>query len=568
MPSLLPRVRFLLSVLAGWTVTSVTCFTASDNVEALEAFKLSLNLSSSDIQKLNWLGDDPCLNDWKGIDCTEDGSGLVKAMYLYGENLHGSLPTEIGLLTGMENLYLFSNQLRGTLPTEFGLMTNIKSLQLQQNWFTGSIPSELHRMTQLFTLQLQDNRFSGPLSPNIGNMSALQTLQLFGNSLSGSLPSELGLLANMNALFVQDNQFTGSIPAVLEDLSKLTSVSVYDNTELCGDPVRQSTLSTATSSFPSPESSTSSCTAASAFSSTSTFSTPLTSCFAFTASATSAPSTTESTPSPQATTAPRPRGELSGHSALSSGRPQATTAPAPGRAVWSLCSFQWCAPKPPQPPAPGASCLVTLLFPVVEPLPANFTVEVSNAMRAVMGYKGRGDVTDVMFIFFLSLNQTTKEPYHTVVNVEVVLPSYEKAKVYSRQVDNPGGVATFHAIPYFSTRSLEPAVYSINLYSDWHSELEKIIVVTDDDDAIFVKPLWLSDLLLSAIVITTFIGMAICFFDNMALVKYLFQLTYFPLINGRCIDSTSIQVHPSTAAQNKSADVSEVPVPSATSVSV
>lgn len=205
---------------------------------------------------------------------------------------------------------------------------------------------------------------------------------------------------------------------------------------------------------------------------------------------------------------------------------------------------------------------------MVDPLPSNFTVEVSNAMRAVMGYKGRGDVTDVMFIFLLSLNQTTTEPYHMVVNVEVVLPSYEKAEVYSRQVDNPGGVATFHAIPYFSTRSMEPEVYSINLYSDWHSELEKIIVVTDDDDAIFVKPFWLSDLLLSVIVITSFIGMAICFFDNMALVKYLFQLTYFPLVNGRCIDSTSIQVHPSTAAQSRSADVSEVSVPSATSVSV
>ena len=55
----------------------------------------------------------------------------------------GTLPTEIGWLTGLTNVDLSYNALSKTLPTEVGMLTGLTSIDLGKNSFTGTIPSQI-----------------------------------------------------------------------------------------------------------------------------------------------------------------------------------------------------------------------------------------------------------------------------------------------------------------------------------------------------------------------------------------------------------------------------------------
>ena len=80
-----------------------------------------------------------------------------------------SIPSELGLLhASLANLYLFNNLLTGTIPTELGLLTFVNDLELFNNSLTGSIPSELGRLSILNFLFLSNNRLSGTLPSELG----------------------------------------------------------------------------------------------------------------------------------------------------------------------------------------------------------------------------------------------------------------------------------------------------------------------------------------------------------------------------------------------------------------
>ena len=72
---------------------------------------------------LNWYnGGDPCdaTNGWYGVSCDAAKSNVIH-LELENNNLEGTLPTEIGLLTGIKTgLKLFSNKLHGPIPSELG----------------------------------------------------------------------------------------------------------------------------------------------------------------------------------------------------------------------------------------------------------------------------------------------------------------------------------------------------------------------------------------------------------------------------------------------------------------
>lgn len=44
--------------------------------------------------------------------------------------LNGALPTEVGLLTGLNRLWLFENSLDGAFPTEIGRLTQLRKWHL------------------------------------------------------------------------------------------------------------------------------------------------------------------------------------------------------------------------------------------------------------------------------------------------------------------------------------------------------------------------------------------------------------------------------------------------------
>jgi hypothetical protein len=86
----------------------------------------------------------------------------VTAIDLNNNNLDGSIPTDIGLLTGLTELALTNHPLLGgSIPTDIGLLTSLSVIALSTNNLDGSIPTEIVMLTGLGDLELNFNKLGG-----------------------------------------------------------------------------------------------------------------------------------------------------------------------------------------------------------------------------------------------------------------------------------------------------------------------------------------------------------------------------------------------------------------------
>ncbi|CAB9503467.1 leucine Rich Repeat [Seminavis robusta] len=159
---------------------------------------------------------------------------LSATVMFVSSTFSGSLPTEIGLLTGLHGISFNSigehvNNLYGTLPTELGLLTSLITLDLSYSWFSGTLPTELGRLTRLSNLQLTSNSLTGSIPTELGQMTACTSMELNLNRLSGPLPTELGRLTLLNSLVLTSNSLTGSIPTELGQMTACTSMELKLN---------------------------------------------------------------------------------------------------------------------------------------------------------------------------------------------------------------------------------------------------------------------------------------------------------------------------------------------------
>jgi uncharacterized protein YejL (UPF0352 family) len=168
--------------------------------------------------KTDWLlTPTPC--SWYGVTC-DDGNVIELALSANG--LKGTIPVEIGNLTGLQRLYLDANQLSGSIPAQVGSMVSLQTLDLSNNQLSGAIPSQLGGLANLQMLLLNYNNLTGAIPSQLGSLANLQVLQLSFNDLNGTIPSELGnLTTNLLSLNLSNNQLSGAIPAQLGNLASL-----------------------------------------------------------------------------------------------------------------------------------------------------------------------------------------------------------------------------------------------------------------------------------------------------------------------------------------------------------
>ena len=143
---------------------------------------------------LNWQAYTP-IEDWWGISIggsprRVDGLGYPKPI---GIELGGTIPPEIGDLTGLKSIWLGGSQLTGPIPSELGNLAGLERLWLTTNRLSGSIPVELGKLTNLKELYLQFNALTGEIPAELGNLENLQELYLHSNNLSGCVPSTIRL---------------------------------------------------------------------------------------------------------------------------------------------------------------------------------------------------------------------------------------------------------------------------------------------------------------------------------------------------------------------------------------
>jgi hypothetical protein len=86
-------------------------------------------------------------NDNEQVKCTLDvttGHRVVNELDLSFNNLTGTVPATVSLLTTVKGVWLRDNSLTGTIPgEEFGSLPKLVVLYLQHNDFVGEIPVSL-----------------------------------------------------------------------------------------------------------------------------------------------------------------------------------------------------------------------------------------------------------------------------------------------------------------------------------------------------------------------------------------------------------------------------------------
>ena len=110
-------------------------------------------------------------------------------------------------LTNCRNLTflaLAANPIRGFLPS---LVSNFSASLQEFHAFgcelKGSIPQEIGNLSGLIVLNLFNNDLIGTIPKTVGGLQQLQGLDLFGNNLQGSIPYDLGNLKRLYSLLLQ-----------------------------------------------------------------------------------------------------------------------------------------------------------------------------------------------------------------------------------------------------------------------------------------------------------------------------------------------------------------------------
>ncbi|XP_047316766.1 receptor protein kinase CLAVATA1 [Impatiens glandulifera] len=158
------------------------------------------------------------------------GMKELQSLDVYNNNFHGDLPLEVAELENLRVLQLGGNFFSGTIPEVYSDIKSLESLGLQGNELYGIIPASLSRLSNLQHLCLgYYNKFEGEIPSEFGSLTSLRILDLGGSNLSGEIPPTLGKLKMLHTLFLQVNNITGTIPSELSELVSLKSLDLSFN---------------------------------------------------------------------------------------------------------------------------------------------------------------------------------------------------------------------------------------------------------------------------------------------------------------------------------------------------
>lgn len=153
----------------------------------------------------------------------------VESNYLSGE-----LPSELGRLPSLIYLYIRRNLLDMRLSDLLvpGAYRNIFAMWLDNNKFSGTIPSEVGALSGLASFSISNSTLTGKIPTELGKLTDLRRLWLYGNQLTGRIPSQLGNLDKLEVLEIFDTKLMGYMPRTV---CKAVESSSYQYATLSAD---------------------------------------------------------------------------------------------------------------------------------------------------------------------------------------------------------------------------------------------------------------------------------------------------------------------------------------------
>ena len=226
--------------------------------EGIEAAKnlVTLNLSGTNLGSVTGIQGAQSLSELHLTDNDLQGSfpeellllTNLRFLFLNFNQLEGRIPAGISSLQNLEELYLFHNRLGGELPASLGSLNKLRVLSLSENNFQGNLPKEIEELTSLEILAIQreggvNSLVEGSVGVNQGisedagpgltgpllsfsRLKSLKELYLGMNSLSGPIPSNFldGIDDKTDPVVVDliSNKLTGDLPSSLARFDRMT----------------------------------------------------------------------------------------------------------------------------------------------------------------------------------------------------------------------------------------------------------------------------------------------------------------------------------------------------------
>ena len=163
------------------------------------------------------------------VDSMHTGGVLPPALFekcaeaelvdLCAMDLTGRLPVSVGKCVKVKELYLWGNQLEGSIPDELGDCAAMEDLQLADNKLTGRVPASLGKCAKLKVLYLWGNQLEGSIPDELGDCAAMEVLVLHQNKLTGGVPASLGKCAKLKQLRLEENRFKGAVPHICDTVN-------------------------------------------------------------------------------------------------------------------------------------------------------------------------------------------------------------------------------------------------------------------------------------------------------------------------------------------------------------
>lgn len=174
----------------------------------------------SDLHECDWysmIGVDPCSRNEE-----------YQIIRNYGQQMRGTLPPELSMISSLWEITLSDNLISGTIPSEFVKLSQLDTIALSFNLFEGTIPEFMWQFEDMTYLDLAYNFFTGTLPENVHLTEPnLKTLFLENNDMSGQIPSNFGSL-DWHKLHLDGNEFSGPVPQDI-NAPKLEELRLHNN---------------------------------------------------------------------------------------------------------------------------------------------------------------------------------------------------------------------------------------------------------------------------------------------------------------------------------------------------